>query len=363
MDDPAASPAPEPIPAASPAPQPTLAPSTAREAEAEKKPLPYGTIFVFVASCAGVVGGLHDLVTYFNGALEAVELALQHIDIFALVGGYIDGARNGSTWTGLPPSFAPYLNLLFAVLNGIIGMWHVMTSGGWLSMGLGFLMVACGIGAIVGSGLLFAYVADRGASPVLPMILFAVVWVSTGLAFVASFGTIINSLVLNALWFTPFAAWIRGNLDGLTAAFDVRPLPRSSYAVFLHTPPRTIGTYTDAGPVLWTFVVNHAWFTLETCAVGAFVGAVLFWWWNSLSDGSLLGAILLPSMLFAIIAVGASIAYLLDHLIIVPTIKILLGVAAISAVPIGVGALAFILEKGHIGMSLVESTRKLFGRA
>lgn len=116
---------------------------TAKE-KREKKRFPFFTIFTFIACCFGVLQNFKEIVEKFDRSIEAVAEALQHVDIFGLAGGYVDGLRLHG-----PSMRAGWAYPWEALFAGIQGMWGAMTSGGWLSIVAGIFVIAIGLGATV----------------------------------------------------------------------------------------------------------------------------------------------------------------------------------------------------------------------
>ena len=126
------------------------------------------------------------------------------------------------------------------------------------------------------------------------------------------------------------------------------------------SPGPSAGDYHDAGGFFAGFIPAHVLFSLETLAAGVVCMCLIALAARAL--GGIAATILIPFAVLAVVVVGSSIAYAIDHAIVVPAIGWVLKIATVSALPIGLGAVAFILEKGHLALSFMESGKKLIGK-
>lgn len=120
------------------------------------------------------------------------------------------------------------------------------------------------------------------------------------------------------------------------------------------------GDYHDAGAFLIGFIGSHGWFALETLIVGIIALSIIAYAASKI--GGIIGTIVIPFAALAVLVIGATAAYAIDHVILVPAINGVLKLATLTAAPVGLGAVAFVLEKGHLAMSFFESGKKLIGK-
>jgi hypothetical protein len=112
---------------------------------------------------------------------------------------------------------------------------------------------------------------------------------------------------------------------------------------------------------IWSFALEHIVFILITLVVGTAITFLIAFIADK-GNAPPFAWVLLPFGVFAVILVGATMAFALDHLLVVPAIALVLKIATLTIFPAFFTGLAFLLEKGHIGLSFLESGRKLFLR-
>ena len=313
-----------------------MAEPAASEGQGEGGRAPFLTIFTFIACCVGIFETFRGVIEFFDKGLQSVEDALQNVDVVAVAEGFATGAlasNPGLNWG------APWVILW----GGLTGMWAKLVSGGWPSLLAGIAACACSIGllAFCLSKTSDEYSEDDAAK-----------WFARGIALVygvimvGCIGLVFEALVHPLMSNVPLLSMVDGGIvqfaDGFNAAV-ADPAGSGAVASFIGS-----------------FALAHIAFILITLVVGTAVTLLIAF----IADKGAppVAWILLPFGVFAVILVGATMAFALDHLLVVPAIALVLKIATITIFPAFFTGLAFLLEKGHIGLSFLESSRKLFLR-
>jgi hypothetical protein len=300
--------------------------SESEVAAPRKKRPPYATIFTVLACIAGVLQFVHEIAEANQAAIRNADDALRHVDLYGLANGYVNGINTWQPEPGLG-LWAP----IAAFGAGVHGAWEATVAGGWLAIVAGIGVTLCGIALAV--YVLAEPKEGKQRGPVALLLGCAFMVVILG-----AMGLFADALIAHVFSESAFGTWLAGNLDELGG-----------------------GAAHNSGSTLVDFVMTHVAFSVVTLVVGvifaAAVGALA-----KLTRAEILAAFFLPFAALAVLLAGAAVASLIDHIIVIPAFDAILVIASMSAVPLGLGAVAFILEKGHLGISLVESTRKLSGR-
>ncbi len=323
--------------------------------EGEKRRFSWTAIFSLIAVLYAIAEALHGGLERQISGLTAFEAALKQVDVIGLSGAFIDGVR------GYVPTELNLWTPWAELLAGLHGMWSAMTAGGWLTIASGLLVLASGIGLFVVAGANFESDNEWLRSVAVAVAVFV------GVVTVAGVGVVVNLAVSHLFGSTGFGAWLAADQDAFGRLVYGAPPPPPSAGTLLDrinaltlpaAPVAVHGDYRAAAHAIVPFFREHWLFAIEILAMGAAVSALLVALVQASEAGIVLTAFV-PFVAMALIALGAGVAFVVDHIIGVYAIK---WAISFAAAPFGIAAVGAVLDGGHLVLSFVESTRKLVGR-
>jgi hypothetical protein len=189
---------------------------------------------------------------------------------------------------------------------------------------------------------------------------------------VFSAGVLTNLLIAGAFGSSGLGGWVATNQRDLSNMYYEPPAPvvtpepssllqRMKALGATAAAPATVahGDYTAAGVKFAEFAGSHWLFILETLVAGIIVVTVISFIAVKFEAPFLL-TVFVPFMALGVLSLGAGVAWLIDHLLVLGAVQAVIWVVGLSSPPAVLGAVAWLLEKSHLSISTVEAVRKLF---
>jgi hypothetical protein len=325
------------------------------EKKPKKWPVGPATLFTIVASIVAELNFFHEMLGAQVTTLGRTAQALGTVDAYALAVAYVGGMRSGgvSVTIGTDSQWAG----LVGFKDGIAAVWNAMVAGGIGSIVAGVCVVACGIGIVV-----LASYANANINPFVNVVA-VVSAVFLSFILVVSVAIPTTNELATVLARYPIGISLRENMNAFASGFDqaarLAETP-SADEIAQHVPP--VPKYsTFVGAFVRDFVAGHFGFVVVMLLCGIVALAAIF--------GVAIGAkwplfllALLPFYGMTIVFAGALVATLVNHILLIGTIKLIIAWLGIVTVPPIAGLLVGAIENGHNIWGLVESTKKILGR-
>jgi hypothetical protein len=339
--------------------EPEPAPAPRDETSEKKRTIPWVTILTFGGCLVGMFSWFKETFEPFRESLITFRDSLARVDIVALTGAFVDGIR------GYAPEHIDWGTPWGAFFAGFGGMWSAMTVGGGLAIACGVLVIACGLALTIFA---FANIENDG-----PRNWYArTIFLAVAVVVVFSAGVLTNLLITSWFGSSAFGTWVATNQHDLSDTYYAPATPVTTpepstlvqrleaLGVAVATPaPAAHGDYSAAGEKLAAFSGSHWLFVLETLAVGSVVVTLISYIAVGFNAPPVL-TVFVPFAALGVLALGAGVAWLIDHLLVLGAVAAVIWAIGLSSPPLAFGAVAWFLEKSHLSISTVESVRKLF---
>jgi hypothetical protein len=336
--------------------EPVSAPS---EPPSEKKrTIPWLTLLTLGGCIVGMFSWFEETLEPFQAYLVALRDTIARVDIVALTGAFIDGMR------GYAPDQLTWWTPWGAFFAGFGGMWSAMTAGGGLTIACGVLVIACGLALCI-----FAFANMENAGP--RNWCSRAVFLAVTVVVVFSAGVLANLIIAGAFGSSGLGGWVATNQHDLSNTYYEPPTPvatpeplsllqRMENLGVAATPvPVAPGDYTAAGAKFAGFAGSHWLFFLETLILGILVVTIISFIAIKFEAPFIMTAFV-PFLALGVLSLGAGVAWLIDHLLVLGAFQAVIWVVGLSSPPVAVGAVVWFLEKSHLSISTVEAVRKLF---
>jgi hypothetical protein len=337
----------EPVPAP---PEPT---------SEKKRTIPWLTFLTLGGCIVGMFSWFRETFEPFEAHLLTFRDTLARVDIVALTGAFIDGMH------AYAPAQLDWWTPWGAFFAGFGGMWSAMTAGGGLAIACGVLVIGCGLALFVFA---FANMENEGPRNCCSRTVFLAVMVVV----VFSAGVLTNLLIAGWIGSSGLGGWVATNQHDLSNTYYETPTPvatpeplsllqrMENLGVAAAPPaPATHGDYTAAGAKLAGFAGSHWLFVLETLVVGILVVTIISFIAIKV-EAPFLMTVFVPLMALGVLSLGAGVAWLIDHLLVLGAVQAVIWAVGLSSPPVAVGAVVWFFGTTHLSISTVETVRKLF---
>jgi hypothetical protein len=328
----------------------------------KKRTIPWLTLLTFGGCLVGMFSWFKETLEPFEQHLVAFRDTLARLDIVALTGAFIDGMR------AYAPAQLDWWTPWGAFFAGFGGMWSAMTAGGGLAIACGVLVIGCGLALSI-----FAFANMDNKGP--PNFCSRTIFLGVMLVVVFSAGVLTNLLIAGGFGSSGLGGWVAINQHALSNTYYEPPTavatpepsslaqrPDALGAAAATPAPAAHGDYTAAGAKLAGFAGSHWLFVLETLVVGILVVTIVSFIAIKF-EAPFLMTVFVPFMALGVLSLGAGVAWLIDHLLVLGVVRAVIWAVGLSSPPVALGILVWFLEKSHLSISTVEAARKLFHRS
>jgi hypothetical protein len=324
----------------------------------KKRTIPWLTLLTLGGCVVGMFSWFKETFEPFKAHLVAFRDTLAQVDIVALTGAFIDGMRAYS------PAQIDWGTPWGAFFAGFGGMWSAMTAGGGLAIACGILVIGCGLALAIFA---LSNIEKEGPRNWCARTVFLAVTVVV----VFSAGVLTNLLVAGGFGSSGFGNWVATNQLDLSNTYYEPPAPvatpdsssilqhMEALGVTIAPAPPAHGDYTAAGSKLAEFAGSHWLFVLETLVAGILVVSIISFIATAMKAPFFM-TLFVPFVALGVLSLGAGVAWLIDHLLVLGAVQAVIWVVGLSSPPVALGVVVWFLEKSHLSISTVEAVRKLF---